>query len=302
MKVKDVDNIWRKYKSILTVPAGFGKMPLAEKVKILNKLARSKTAGMANFVRDYDELREQSKKAGPSKTGGKGGGGGGVSYTGRTIKAKGPGKTTPPAPWTGVGGLGHIIAGRKWIDPKTSTVASAYKIKQKEEAKARVKEAKDAASNILNITLDNVIAQVEKKEQDIIKKKEKKARSKRKGNVKRLLEEAEKELAEQEERGAGSDRYSSDIDRAKRTLKMRKINVEKKIWRLDSEWAKQRYKDRKERAPGSAPPPDMRNWYVQQYNIGGGGERYGDFDINKSGRYNAPGPWVPRGGGPMRFG
>lgn len=281
MKVKDVDNIYRKYKSILTVPAGFGKMPLAEKVKILNKLARSKTAGMANFVKDYDELREQSKKTGPSKSGGKGGGGGGVSYTGRTIKAKGPGKTTPTAPWTGTGGLGHIIKGRKWIDPKTSTVASDYIKKQKEEAKARVKEANDAASNILNITLNNVISQVEQKEQDVEARRKAKIKKKRRKMVKGLLTETEKELAEAIEaqgqlkfakypQGANIGYYSDLVDMLNRTLKSRQANVDKKIWRLDSEWAKERFKTMHTKAPMSSPPPGdlwRHNWNVSQGNM-----------------------------------
>ena len=58
MTNKEIDNIFRKYKSILTVPAGFGKLPLAEKVKIFNKLSRSTQAGMAGFVKDYNEYKK----------------------------------------------------------------------------------------------------------------------------------------------------------------------------------------------------------------------------------------------------
>lgn len=108
MKNKEVDDIFRKYKSILNVPAGFGKMPLGDKIKRFNQLAKSKNPTMSGFVKDYTELR--SKDTGPGGKGGKGGKGG-VSATGKkkedykqkppkpTPKAGGgPGRTTPAPP------------------------------------------------------------------------------------------------------------------------------------------------------------------------------------------------------------
>ena len=108
MKNKEVDDIFRKYKSILNVPAGFGKMPLGDKIKRFNQLAKSKNPSLSGFVKEYTELR--SKDTGPSGKGGKGGKGG-VSATGKkkedykqkppkpTPKAGGgPGKTTPAPP------------------------------------------------------------------------------------------------------------------------------------------------------------------------------------------------------------
>ena len=57
MKNKDIDDLFRKYKSNLDVPSGFGKLSVAEKVKIFNKLSKSKSSLMAGFVKDYNELK-----------------------------------------------------------------------------------------------------------------------------------------------------------------------------------------------------------------------------------------------------
>ena len=151
MTNKEIDNLFRKYKSILTVPAGFGKLPLAEKVKIFNKLARSTQAGMAGFVKDYNEFKKGSVK--PKKAEKK-------AIVKKVSKVYAPVQSEPDdiddfnfgPPLTS--GIIDIIKDREWIDP--AIVLRQNKVK---EAEILRNEAKIAASNILNITLDNVISQ-----------------------------------------------------------------------------------------------------------------------------------------------
>lgn len=104
MKNTDIDNVVRKHKAILGLPQGFGKKPVAEKIKILNTKARSKNVALKGFVSDYNKLKE-AQGAG-SKVGGKGGKGG-ATKTGKMVKdLKKPitekkgmkAKPKPPAP------------------------------------------------------------------------------------------------------------------------------------------------------------------------------------------------------------
>tara|TARA_R100000805_G_scaffold18844_1_gene25319 strand:+ start:6390 stop:7790 length:1401 start_codon:yes stop_codon:yes gene_type:complete len=83
MKNTDIDNVVRKHKAILGLPQGFGKKPVAEKIKILNTKARSKNVALKGFVNDYNELK--AKQGAGSKVGGKGGKGG-ATKTGKMVK------------------------------------------------------------------------------------------------------------------------------------------------------------------------------------------------------------------------
>lgn len=82
MKNTDIDNLVRKHKAILGLPQGFGKKSVKDKTTILTGKARSKNPALASFVKEFNDLKTESKETGPSARGGKGGKGG-ASYTGR---------------------------------------------------------------------------------------------------------------------------------------------------------------------------------------------------------------------------
>jgi hypothetical protein len=165
MSAIEVYNVWKKYKPLLNTPPGFGKMAVAEQVKILNKLARSKQAGMAGFVKDYNEIRQKSKKVAPKKEKAKAP----VKKVYKPIQKEpkdisdydfGPAPVRPTAPPPITPEVAKIIQSRQWVDPAIELRKAKVK-----EAEALRNEAKKAASNILNITLDNVIKQTRKADQ-----------------------------------------------------------------------------------------------------------------------------------------
>ena len=286
MKAKDVYAVWKKHKAILTVPPGFGKMPVAEQVKILNKAARSKQAGMAGFVKDYNELKQQSKTSGPAVKGGKGGKGG-VDTTGKKIGLKPKVLVKEPVKidWVVAGpSMSKIVKGRMMVDPQIAIQ------KEKRQARDLRKKAEKQAANILNITLDNVIAKVEENEAKRIREDNAPFR---KATVRKRLKYWKG--VQTENLRNDLDNYTTDRD--SREVKRIQDLIDMKVWRLDTPIRKRMWETLNDTAKKSAPPPDMRNWYVQQYNAGGGSARYGDFDINR-GDYNTPGPWVPRGSRP----
>jgi hypothetical protein len=83
MKNTDIDNVVRKHKAILGLPQGFGKKPVADKIKILNTKARSKNVALKGFITEYNKLKEAQGTG--SKVGGKGGKGG-ATKSGKMVK------------------------------------------------------------------------------------------------------------------------------------------------------------------------------------------------------------------------
>tara|TARA_R110000787_G_scaffold3291_1_gene13064 strand:+ start:16747 stop:17754 length:1008 start_codon:yes stop_codon:yes gene_type:complete len=277
MKAKDVYAVWKKHKAILTVPPGFGKMPVAEQVKILNKAARSKQAGMAGFVKDYNELKQQSKTSGPAVKGGKGGKGG-VDTTGKKIGLK----PKPPEPEPVrldfnlyKGSIVKIVKDRRMVDPQIAIQ------KEKRQARDLRKRAEKQAANILNITLDNVIAKVEENEERAKIDRQKKMiqdekdklalpenRKKRFDEIHKLRNDAQDNLErhaktlakiEAKSKALGSNRpwisdprkhnlYERKISLDTWIIKQQDINIERRIWDYNatgSAWELDRWKKRK---------------------------------------------------------
>lgn len=138
MKNTDIDNVVRKHKSILGLPQGFGKKPVAEKIKILNTKARSKNVALKGFIDDYNKLK--AKQGTGSKVGGKGGKGG-ATKTGKMVKDY----KKPPK------GMGKSIVKPPKKAPKEGVASGGTPV-------PTVAQSSQADSNVFNLNPSNLIA------------------------------------------------------------------------------------------------------------------------------------------------